>query len=215
MENPRKEKVAVVDEVTSKLTASSAIIVTEYRGMSVGQLAALRRQLRPAGAEYKVYKNTLARFAAQNAGVGELAEMLTGPSGITFITGDAAAAAKSLRETAKTNPLLVIKGGVIGGKVITAGDVEALADLPSREVLLARFAGALQAPLVKTAGLLQALPRNFAYGLKALIEQKVFDKKPPEVGNQIGSTGANSGNTFPQTYDTIGRFFTVGASVKF
>lgn len=172
MENPRKEKVAVVDEVTSKLTASSAIIVTEYRGMSVGQLAALRRQLRPAGAEYKVYKNTLARFAAQNAGVGELAEMLTGPSGITFITGDAAAAAKSLRETAKTNPLLVIKGGVIGGKVITAGDVEALADLPSREVLLARFAGALQAPLVKTAGLLQALPRNFAYGLKALIEQK-------------------------------------------
>ena len=172
MENPRKEKVAVVDEVTSKLTASSAIIVTEYRGMSVGQLAALRRQLRPAGAEYKVYNNTLARFAAQNAGVGELAEMLTGPSGITFITGDAAAAAKSLRETAKTNPLLVIKGGVIGGKVITAGDVEALADLPSREVLLARFAGALQAPLVKTAGLLQALPRNFAYGLKALIEQK-------------------------------------------
>ncbi len=172
MENPRKEKVAVVDEVTSKLTASSAIIVTEYRGMSVGQLAALRRQLRPAGAEYKVYKNTLARFAAQNAGVGELAEMLTGPSGITFINGDAAAAAKSLRETAKSNPLLVIKGGVIGGKVITAGDVEALADLPSREVLLARFAGALQAPLVKTAGLLQALPRNFAYGLKALIEQK-------------------------------------------
>ena len=172
MENPRKEKVAVVDEVTSKLTASSAIIVTEYRGMSVGQLAALRRQLRPAGAEYKVYKNTLARFAAQNAGVGELAEMLTGPSGITFITGDAAAAAKSLRETAKTNPLLVIKGGVIGGKVITARDVEALADLPSRDVLLARFAGALQAPLVKTAGLLQALPRNFAYGLKALIEQK-------------------------------------------
>ncbi len=172
MENPRKEKVAVVEEVTSKLTASSAIIVTEYRGMSVGQLAALRRQLRPAGAEYKVYKNTLARFAAQNAGVGELAEMLTGPSGITFITGDAAAAAKSLRETAKTNPLLVIKGGVIGGKVITARDVEALADLPSRDVLLARFAGALQAPLVKTAGLLQALPRNFAYGLKALIEQK-------------------------------------------
>lgn len=172
MENPRKEKVAVVDEVTSKLTASSAIIVTEYRGMSVGQLAALRRQLRPAGAEYKVYKNTLARFAAQNAGVGELAEMLTGPSGITFITGDAAAAAKSLRETAKINPLLVIKGGVIGGKVITARDVEALADLPSRDVLLARFAGALQAPLVKTAGLLQALPRNFAYGLKALIEQK-------------------------------------------
>jgi large subunit ribosomal protein L10 len=171
-ENPRQEKVAVVEEVTAKLIAANAVIITEYRGMSVGQLAALRRQLRPAGAEYKVYKNTLARFAAQNADLGDLADLLVGPSGITFVTGDAAAAAKALRDVAKTNPSLVLKGGVIGGKVITAGDVEALADLPSREVLLARFAGALQAPLVKTAGLLQAIPRNFAYGLKALIEQK-------------------------------------------
>lgn len=171
-ENPRQEKVAVVEEVTAKLIAANAVIITEYRGMSVGQLAALRRQLRPAGAEYKVYKNTLARFAAQNADLGDLADLLVGPSGITFVTGDAAAAAKALRDVAKTNPSLVLKGGVIGGKVITAGDVEALADLPSREVLLARFAGALQAPLVKTAGLLQAMPRNFAYGLKALIEQK-------------------------------------------
>ena len=80
--------------------------------------------------------------------------------------------AKSLRDAAKANPLLVIKGGVMGGRVISAKDVEALAELPSRDVLLAKFAGALQAPLVKTAGLLQALPRNFAYGLKALIDQK-------------------------------------------
>jgi large subunit ribosomal protein L10 len=172
MDNPRQEKVAVVDEITAKLQASDAVIITEYRGMSVGQLAALRRQLRPAGGEYKVYKNTLARFAAQNAGVSDLASMLAGPSGITFVQGDAAAVAKALRDAAKTNPLLVLKGGVMGGRVISANDVEALADLPSREVLLAQFAGALQAPLVKTAGLLQALPRNFAYGLKALIEQK-------------------------------------------
>ena len=100
------------------------------------------------------------------------AELLTGPSGITFVTGDAAAVAKALRDASKANPLLVLKGGVIGGKVISAKDVEALADLPSREVLLAQFAGALQAPMVKMAGLLQALPRNFAYGLKALIDQK-------------------------------------------
>jgi large subunit ribosomal protein L10 len=171
-DNPRQEKVAVVDEVTAKLNAASAVIITEYRGMSVGQLAALRRQLRPAGAEYKVYKNTLARFAAQNAGVGDLAELLVGPSGITFVSGDAAAAAKVLRDAAKTNPMLVLKGGVVGGKVISAKDVEALADLPSRDVLLAQFAGAMQAPLVKTASLLQALPRNLAYGLKALIDQK-------------------------------------------
>jgi large subunit ribosomal protein L10 len=172
MDNPRQEKVAVVEEVTAKLNEASAVIVTEYRGMSVGQLAALRRQLRPAGGEYKVYKNTLARFAAENAGLPGLAELLVGPSGITFITGDAAAVAKALRDASKANPLLVLKGGVIGGKVISAKDVEALAELPSREVLLAQFAGALQAPMVKMAGLLQAMPRNLAYGLKALIDQK-------------------------------------------
>lgn len=128
MENPRQEKVAVVDEVTAKLEASTAVIVTEYRGMTVGQLAALRRQLRPAGGEYKVYKNTLARFAAEKAGMPGLADLLVGPSAITFITGDAAAVAKTLRDAAKTTPLLVLKGGVIGGKVISAKDVEALAD---------------------------------------------------------------------------------------
>lgn len=171
-ENPRAEKVAVVEEVTAKLAAADATIVTEYRGLSVGQLASLRRQLRAAGGEYKVYKNTLARLATQNAGVSGLAELLVGPSAITFVTGDAAAVAKALRDVAKTNPMLVIKGGSMAGKSMSAKDVEALADLPSREVLLAMFAGALQAPLVKTAGLLQALPRNFAYGLKALIEQR-------------------------------------------
>ena len=101
-----------------------------------------------------------------------LDDMLLGPSGITFVEGDIAGVAKALRDAAKANPLLVIKGGAMGGKVLSAKDVEALAELPSRDVLLAMFAGALQAPLVKTAGLLQALPRNFAYGLKALIEQK-------------------------------------------
>jgi len=171
-ENPRAEKVAVVEEITAKLNSAEAVFITEYRGMSVGQLANLRRQLKPAGGEYKVYKNTLARFAAQNAGLDSLADILVGPSGITFASGDIAATAKALRDAAKANPLLVIKGGAMGSTVLSAKDVEALADLPSRETLLAMFAGALQAPLVKTAGLLQALPRNFAYGLKALIEQK-------------------------------------------
>jgi large subunit ribosomal protein L10 len=171
-DNPRAEKVAVVDEITTKLKAADAVFVTEYRGMSVGQLAGLRRQLRPAGGEYKVYKNTLARFAAQNAGLEGLADVLVGPSGITFATGDIAAVAKSLRDAAKANPLLIIKGGSMGSTLLSAKDVEALAELPSRDTLLAMFAGALQAPLVKTAGLLQALPRNMAYGLKALIDQK-------------------------------------------
>ena len=171
-DNPRAEKVAVVDEITAKLKAADAVFVTKYRGMSVGQLAGLRRQLRPAGGEYKVYKNTLARFGVQNAGLEGLSDILVGPTGLTFASGDIAATAKALRDAARTNPLLVIKGGSMGSTILSAKDVEALAELPSRDTLLAMFAGALQAPLVKTAGLLQALPRNFAYGLKALVDQK-------------------------------------------
>jgi large subunit ribosomal protein L10 len=172
VDNPRAEKVAVVDEVAAKLGAADAAFVAEYRGLSVGQLAGLRVQLRQAGAEMKVYKNTLARFGAAKAGVEGIDELLIGPTGITFVTGDVAGAAKALKDAAKANPLLVLKGGTMGGKVLTSKDIEALADLPSRETLLAMLAGAFQAPLVKTAGLLQALPRNFAYGLKALIDQK-------------------------------------------
>jgi large subunit ribosomal protein L10 len=172
MENPRQEKVDVVTEIREKLEAADAAFLTEYRGLSVGALAALRVTLRQSGAEYKVYKNTLARFAARDAGIDGLEDLLVGPTGITFVQGDVAAAAKALRDLAKANPLLVLKGGSLGKAVLSAKDVEALADLPSRDVLLAQFAGALQAPLVKTAGLLQALPRNLAYGLKALIDQK-------------------------------------------
>ena len=168
----RSEKVAVVSEVREKLAASDAAIVTEYRGMTVAALAQLRRELRKSGAEYKVYKNTLARFAAREAGYEGLESMLVGPSAIGFVKGDAAAAAKALREQAKANPLLIVKGGVVGTSTLSKKDLDVLADLPPREVLLAQFAGALQAPLVKTAGLLQALPRNMAYGLKALVDQK-------------------------------------------
>ncbi len=171
-ENPRAEKVAVVDEVASKLASCDAALIAEYRGMSVGQLGNLRRTLRQAGGEYKVYKNTLARLGAKQAGIDGLDEYLVGPTGITFVTGDAAAAAKALKDAAKANPLLVIKGGVVGGKSVSAKDVEALAELPSRDVMLAMLAGAFQAPLTKTAGLLAALPRNFAYGLKALIDER-------------------------------------------
>jgi large subunit ribosomal protein L10 len=168
----REEKAAVIAEVRGKLEAADAAIVTEYRGMSVTALATLRRELRNAGAEYKVYKNTLARFAVSEAGLEALEEFLTGPTAIAFVKGDAAAAAKALRDQAKANPLLIVKGGVVGTTAMSKRDLDVLADLPSREVLLAQFAGALQAPLVKTAGLLQALPRNMAYGLKALIDQQ-------------------------------------------
>ena len=172
MSTVRSEKEAVVAELKGKLQAASAVIVTEYRGLTVTEIARLRTQLRDVGAEYRVYKNTLARFAVREAGIEGLAEVLTGPTAIAFVSDDVAAVAKAIKEFSKSNPLLVIRGGSVADKVISAKDVEVLADLPSREVMLSQFAGMLQAPLVKTAGLLQALPRNMAYGLKALVDQK-------------------------------------------
>jgi large subunit ribosomal protein L10 len=169
---PRPDKVAVVEEVTAKLNAASAVFVSEYRGLTVSQLADLRKPLRETGAEHKVYKNTLVKLAATAAGMEGLHEHLVGPTALTFVSGDVAAAAKALTEQAKATPALVLKGGMMGDTVMSAEELKILADLPPREVLLANFAGALQAPLVKTAGLLQAMPRNFAYGLSALVEQR-------------------------------------------
>lgn len=175
MENPRPEKVAVVSEVRRRLSESDAALLTEYRGINVGEMAALRAALRQAGGEYTVYKNTLVRFAARDLGL-DLEEHLTGPTAIAFVPtgggGDPVAVAKALRDFAKGNPNLVIKGGVLGEKLLTADDAKALADVAPREELLARFAGLLAAPLQQFAGLLQAVPRSFAYGLAALIEQQ-------------------------------------------
>lgn len=169
MENPRPEKVAVVDEVRQRFDNADAAILTEYRGLTVKDIAGLRRTLRQSGGEYKIYKNTLVRFAAADLGL-EIDDMLTGPTAIAFIDGDAVSVAKALRDFARTNPNLVVKGGLLGNKLLSAKDASALAEIPPREVLLARIAGGLAAPMVQFAGLLQALPRNFAYGLKALID---------------------------------------------
>jgi large subunit ribosomal protein L10 len=178
MENPRAEKVAVVEEVRERFQSSSAALLTEYRGLDVTALAELRRALRDAGSEYKVYKNTLVRFAARDAGL-ELEELLTGPTAIAFVgqrpdgtDGDAATVAKALRDFGRTYPALVIKGGVMAGSPLTADQAKALAEIQPREVLLSRLAGGFAAPMQKFAGLLEALPRNFAYGLKALIDQQ-------------------------------------------
>src|SRR5437773_11575654 len=146
MDNPRPEKVAVVDEVREKLSSSDAAVLTEYRGLNVASISALRRSLREAGGEYKIYRNTLVRFAARDLGL-EIDELLTGPTAIAFIDGDAAAVAKALRDYARTNPALVVKGGLLGTKALSADDVRALADLPSRDVLLSLLAGAMSAPM--------------------------------------------------------------------
>ncbi len=177
MGDPRPDKVAVVDEVRTKFDDADGVVLTEYRGLDVPAIAELRKALREAGGEYKIYKNTLVRLAARDVGL-EIDDLLVGPTAIAFVApradgspGDAAAVAKALKDFAKGNDALVIKGGVFDDKLLSTEDLEALAELPSRDVLLAQLAGAFQAPMAKMAGLLAAVPRDFAYGLQALIEK--------------------------------------------
>ena len=177
MENPRPEKVAVVQEVKARLTESDAVLLTEYRGLDVAAISELRRALRAAGGDYKIYKNSLVGFAVRDLDL-DLEDLLVGPTALAFVTsqpdgtpGDAVTVAKALRDFARGNPNLVVKGGLMGETLLSADDAKALADVAPREELLARFAGGLAAPMVQFAGLLQALPRNFAFGLSALIDK--------------------------------------------
>jgi large subunit ribosomal protein L10 len=169
----RPEKVAVVEEIRTKLAEADATVLTEYRGLSVHALADLRASLRGSGTEYKVFKNTLARRAIEGAGYDEITSMFEGPVALAFVRGDAAAAAKALRDFGRDNPALVVKGGLLGERIITPAEIESLAALPSREVMLTQVAGMFQAPLTKAAGLFQAFTRNFAYGVQALINERV------------------------------------------
>jgi len=172
MAGPRPEKVAVVEEVREHLGSSSAAILTEYRGLKVGDLATLRRQLRSAGGEYKIFKNTLVRRATADTDQAALNEYLHGPTAIVFVRDDVGAVAKVLRDFGRAHPQLIVKGGLLGTKLIDANGAGALAELPSRDALLAQLAGAIAAPMRQFAGLLQALPRSFAYGLSALIDKR-------------------------------------------
>lgn len=175
----RPDKVAVVEEVRDKLRDADAAVLTEYRGLSVTALAELRGALRPASTEYKVFKNSLARRAAESAGLTELVPLIEGPVAIAFVHGDAVVAAKALRDFGRTNPRLIIKGGLLGERVLAPTDIESLADIQPRDVLLARLASGFQAPLVKAASLFQAFNRNFAYGLQAYIDQRVEGGEAP------------------------------------
>jgi large subunit ribosomal protein L10 len=176
MENPRPEKVAVVEEVREKFESSDAVLFTDYRGLSVRDLAQLRAAMRDAGGEYRVYKNTLVRRATRELDL-ELDGELVGPTAIAFVgqrpdgsPGDAVLVAKALQTFAKANPLLVVKGGVLGDQILDADSAKALANVAPREELLARLAGGMAAPMREFASLLQAVPAKMAYALQALIE---------------------------------------------
>lgn len=154
-------KQAQVQEIAEKFKAAASVVVVDYRGLTVAQVTELRKQLREAGVEFKVYKNTLTRRASEIAGVEAINEYLTGPNAIAFSNEDVVAPAKIINEFAKKNEALEIKAGIIEGNVSTVEDVKALADLPSREGLLSMLLSVLQAPV-----------RNFALATKAVAEQK-------------------------------------------
>ncbi len=163
----RPDKTAAVAMLTEEFRSSNAAVLTEYRGLTVAQLKDLRRRL-GTDTTYAVVKNTLTRIAAKDAGVSAFDDMLVGPSAIAFVKGDPVDAAKGLRDFAKAHPFLVIKGGVLDGKPLTAAEITKLADLESREVLLAKMAGALQASLQNAVSLFAAPLAQTARVIEAL-----------------------------------------------
>ncbi len=175
----RADKASAVAELTDHFRASAATVLTEYRGLTVKELTELRRSL---GGEnkYAVAKNTLAKRAANDAGIEGLDALFTGPTALAFVNGDVVEAAKGLRAFAKANPVLKIKGGVFEGKAITADDVNKIADLESREVLLAKLAGAMKGNLSKAAGLFQA-PLSQVARLAAALQEKREKDGPAEA----------------------------------
>jgi large subunit ribosomal protein L10 len=179
---PRPDKVAVVDEVRQRLADSTATVLTEYRGLSVDELADLRARLRGTDASYRVVKNTLTRLAVRDAGVDIPDEYLLGPTAITFCAGDPVATAKVLRAFSREHPELVIKGGLLEGRLLDAEETTRLADLESREELLSRLAGMMQAIIAKPARLAQANLTKFAQLLAALQEKRAAES--PEATDE-------------------------------
>ena len=191
----RSDKATAVAEITEAFQNSSAAVLTEYRGLTVAQLTQLRRALGTT-TTYAVVKNTLTKIAARNAGVEGLDDLLSGPTAVAFVEGDPVEAAKGIRDFARTNPLLVVKGGVLEGRAISPDEIRRLADLESREVLLSKMAGAMNGSLAKAAGLFQA-PLSQVARLAAALQEK----KPAEAAAPAADDSA-AADTTPETPDT-------------
>jgi len=173
----RPDKVATVAEIADEFRGASASVVTEYRGLTVTQLTTLRRAL-GSDVSYRIAKNTLVKRAAQDAGVDGLDALLTGPTAIAFVTGEPVDAAKALRDFAKDNKALVIKGGYMDGNALSVDEVNRIADLESREVLLAKLAGAMKGNLSKAAGLFAAPASQVARLAQALADKRAAESAP-------------------------------------
>ena len=177
---PNPDKVGAVAEITGRFNRSSAVVLTDYRGLTVAQLKELRTSL-GATSTYAVVKNTLTKRAVSAVGYDDLAPLLIGPTAIAFIEGEPVEAAKALRNFSRTNPLLIIKGGVLDGKMLSTAEINSLADLESREVLLGRLAGGMKASLNKAAALFQAPLSQVARLAAALAEKKPAEDAPAEA----------------------------------
>jgi large subunit ribosomal protein L10 len=186
---PNAEKISGVAEITERFANSSATVLTEYRGLTVKQITDLRRAL-GRDTTYAVVKNTLTRRAAADAGLPIDDGLLTGPTAIAFVHGDPVEAAKGLRDFARANPVLVIKGGVLDGKALTAAEIAKIADLESREVLLAKLAGAMKALPTRAAGLFQAPLSQVARLAKALEEKKPAAEAAASSGEAAAAVDA-------------------------
>ncbi len=171
-EMPRPEKVQAVADIKERLEGAEAVFLTEYRGLTVKAVQALRRSLRASGADYKVVKMTLAQLAAGEAGVEGLNEYLLGPTAIAFANSDPVATAKALKDFSKTNEVFVLKAGLLSGNILTPEEVSKLADIEPRPVLLAKIAGAAKAPLTAAAGMFASFNRNAATMFNQLLEKK-------------------------------------------
>jgi large subunit ribosomal protein L10 len=178
MRMPRPEKTEAVTDIAGRFKEADAVLLTEYRGLRVSEIAEVRNALRATGSEYRVLKNTLARIAVREVGLEELVEMLQGPTAIAFIQGDAAAAAKALDEAAKKFPVLVIKGGVLSGRIIDAEQAKELAGLEPREVQLAKIAMMLNQPAQMTVNVLSALLRDLGSMLAQVVQKKESGELP-------------------------------------
>lgn len=185
----RPERTAAVAEIVESFNGSAAAVLTEYRGLTVKELQTLRRSL-GENANYAVVKNTLAKIAANEVGISGFDDLLTGPTAIAFIQGDVVEAAKGLRDFAKANPALVIKGGILDGKQLDAAEIAKLADLESREVLLAKVAGALTATLSQALYAFTALPSQTAR-LAAALQEKA-ENDPTVLAGGAGEPAAAS-----------------------
>ena len=185
----RPDKAAAVAEITDRFRSSNAGVLTEYRGLTVAQLKELRRSIGEHGS-YAVVKNTLTAIAAKEAGVDAFDGQLSGPTAIAFITGDPVEAAKGLRAFARTNPQLVIKSGFLEGRALTAAEVSSLADLESREVLLAKLAGAMKASLTRAAYLFNAPLSKAVRTVDALREKQEAGAPAPAAAPEASAEAA-------------------------